>query len=524
MKSSKYQPFILSLIGGLLYATGFPSFLGESTLIGPLLGFSLLLSSLWASKTLKFTIGVVLSFSFGYYCLGYYWIPQTIHDFGGLIFPFNYLFGSLFTLFIVPQFLVFGVLWKCFSQKKNALSKSPLLWACLLTLLEYYIPQQFRAHIGHPWLTLAPRVGWAPIVGGFGYSFFSFWLSCTAVHAIKTKNWKSYFPSLILCLGFFISSTLVPLPREPKEYSEIHIRMVQPNIGNFVKVQAEEGIKGAVDKVMEFYKSGSLAPSSGPLDLIIWPETAYPKVLLSKFLGPKNPWIPPLVKDVIEKSQAELVFGGYDVVKPEKTDYYEREANSAFHFHPQKGFVDVYHKMKLIPFGETLPLGPLKPYVAKIIKNISYFYPGTKYQTFYLKDRYPFFIAICYEILFPSFTRKFIQRMENLPLFIINLTNDSWYGDTAEPYQHKFLARWRSLELQIPTLRSTNTGVTSVLLPNGKESLALDVGAKGKLDVKVKIPKKFPATFFYTWGPLSLVLFWLFLFLLGWIFRKRILL
>jgi apolipoprotein N-acyltransferase len=70
---------------------------------------------------------------------------------------------------------------------------------------------------------------------------------------------------------------------------------------------------------------------------------------------------------------------------------------------------------------------------------------------------------------------------------IVNHTNDSWYGDTAEPHQHLFLSKWRALEFRLPIVRSTNTGISSVIYPDGSESRRLGVGEKGSLDVAVPL-------------------------------------
>ena len=81
----------------------------------------------------------------------------------------------------------------------------------------------------------------------------------------------------------------------------------------------------------------------------------------------------------------------------------------------------------------------------------------------------------------------------------MNHTNDSWYGNTAEPYQHLFLSKWRAVEFQLPIVRSTNTGVTSVIFPDGSESKRLGIGEKNILDVCVPLGSG-QATFYQIWG------------------------
>ena len=82
-----------------------------------------------------------------------------------------------------------------------------------------------------------------------------------------------------------------------------------------------------------------------------------------------------------------------------------------------------------------------------------------------MENGFRFIGIICYEILFSQYLRTYLNRQSRPPHFIVNLSNDSWYGDSAEPYQHRFLAHWRALEFNLPIIRMTNTGISSVLLP-----------------------------------------------------------
>ena len=129
---------------------------------------------------------------------------------------------------------------------------------------------------------------------------------------------------------------------------------------------------------------------------------------------------------------------------------------------------------------------------------------------------------ICYEILFSSFVRDYLNAVAEPPYFMINLTNDSWYGDTAEPYQHLFLAKWRSLEFGLPILRMTNTGITSVLYPDGSESQRLLPFTKGNLDIKLVMQPRSP-TLYQRVGIAGIILISFVLFGISFIFRRTIL-
>ena len=120
---------------------------------------------------------------------------------------------------------------------------------------------------------------------------------------------------------------------------------------------------------------------------------------------------------------------------------------------------------------------------------------------------YEVITSICYEILFPSLLIKQINQLPEYPDFIINHTNDSWYGHTSEPYQHLFLSRWRALEFQIPIIRSTNTGISTVIYPTGQYDQKLGYEQMGALDINVKIRKGSP-TLYSLLGIWSLCILW----------------
>ncbi|RPJ74286.1 MAG: apolipoprotein N-acyltransferase, partial [Alphaproteobacteria bacterium] len=102
----------------------------------------------------------------------------------------------------------------------------------------------------------------------------------------------------------------------------------------------------------------------------------------------------------------------------------------------------------------------------------------------------------------------FLNHQPEPPQFIINLTNDSWYGDTIEPSQHLYLAKWRALEFNIPLIRSTNTGITTVIFPDGSESARLTYQERKTLDLEMKMFARTDTIFqkFGLWMILSLAL------------------
>ncbi len=470
----------MALLGGFFYACGFPLFFGHSFFLGPMIGFFLFNYALFQEEEIKKQMFVALVYSFGFYALGFYWIPHTLKEFGGLQFPLDQLLGLIFSLVIIPQIYIYTAIQRRF--------KSPALLAIAYVMLEEFIPQQFPAHLGHSFLSIVPQfpLKLAPIFGAPAYSFLSAFIGLVVIEHIRTKKAPrlSYVLFSIMIIGNFI----LPNPFSGGTLPSLNVRIVQPNIGNFIKITSERGETNSLKSVFDSYYELSTAPSEKPLDLIIWPETSFPTLIASDLMRKNNDLkIPGTLSQIIEKTQAELFIGGYDLKPSNGMGDYESQYNAAFLFGTDQKLKEVYRKIHLIPFGEGLPFGPFNKFLSKIITNVSYFAEGETFPSFKTHNDIPFISVICYEVLFSDFLREFLNKQSTPPQFLVNLTNDSWYGDTAEPHQHLFLAKWRALEFNIPVIRSTNTGITTVIMPDGAESNRLTYQEKKNLDVDMKL-------------------------------------
>ena len=248
-------------------------------------------------------------------------------------------------------------------------------------------------------------------------------------------------------------------------------------------------------------------------DLIIWPETAYPET----FIGQKSV-VADLFRNIEFATQSEILIGGYDQ-KPEASplDFYESVFNASILISDGK-VKTAYHKNILIPFGETLPFGPLNREIVKIVPAVSLFARGNGTPKMETKNQLRFVTPICYEILESNYMRNLLNEWKGNH-FIVNHTNDSWYGDTAEPHQHLFLSKWRALEFNLPIIRSTNTGISSVIFQDGSESRRLGIGEEGSLDVRVPIGSG-SETIYQIYGALPLLGLFVLLSIIIWLKTK----
>ena len=430
--------------------------------------------------TLKSELLALALFSLGWCCLALPWIAHTLHELYGVPKPWNILLFGLCSLFMFPQYFLFILFYRLGKRWTLNLSQKMVLTALGLTLFEWYGPQFFPFYLGHAWLHVAPYVGLAPVGGVPLYSFFSFLLLLMGLSWYRMKRINRPIMAMI---AVFVAINLA-MPLEPPEGErKIRMRLVQPNMSNALRISAERNIH-VHNKIFQELYNMSLRSSEKLLDLIIWPE-----LVLPAHVGLSPPYV---VRDVIAETGVPLVFGGYN---RDGTSLY----NALFFYDSQSRLQGIYRKQKRVPLVEFLPFGSLNKYVRPYI-NFTFFEKGVEYPLFKTENDIHFLGIICYEAIFSDYVRDYLQKQTVSPHFIINLSNDSWYGDSLEPFQHKFLAHWRALEFNIPVVRASNTGISSVLYPDGSESSQMKFGEKGNLDVDVAIKERTP-TIFEKYGP-----------------------
>ncbi len=492
---------MLSLIAGILFIISFPHYGGFYLPFTHIGGLTLLffISPLYKKQTGKQWFLSSVIFLTTITLIGFYWLSYTLKNFGHIPIPFNYLFTLAFTPFSFPQFPIFFIFIYFF--KKDL---SPLLLSTIFTLIEFLTPVQFPISVGHPFLSLSPYLLPAQYLGPYFYSFISVWISLSLCD-YWIKNKKDYLCIITVILTLFFSS----FPIIFKTVDTLAIRIVQGNIGNTLKLQSEFGDSFAYKRVIDRYYNLS-TKNIGNTQLLIWPETAYP-FKIDSTSWKKDPKEAPLnIFNIVKESDSYLLFGGYEINPLEKNNYfYKTTYNSAFFVDTEGKLLQVYQKKKLIPFGETLPFGKFNRFLAPLIDSVSFFERGKDFPIFTI-DENKFATAICYDILFTDEVRGFFKK-DSLD-FIVNLTNDSWYGDTSEPYQHQFLTHWRSIENNLPIIRSTNTGITSVLLPDGSKLGNLPRNTHTYLDLALPLNKR-ERTIYTKYGQWTLALLVLFLIL-----------
>lgn len=492
---NKLASYTLVIFGAFLYHLGHPNHFDFLVPFGSILGTALLLSQLLPKQNLKERIAKFLAFNLFITLVSFYWITKTLQEFGDLPFALALGANSLYTLIFQPHFWILIIVLHCLEKRKEINFNNNLttfLAAIFLTVTEYYVPQQFPVFISHPLITVSEYLG---LASTFGMPMFSFICYLIALELYRLITFKSFAKlNWIICIVFVLLNPITAhIQKDLNNLNskidgpKFNVRMVQPNISNFLKVESEQGGYASVSYVLKQYKDLTLIPfkDNEEIDLIIWPETAYPYPIETLKNNLAETPLPPIIKEIASATQSQLLIGGYDNFKEDvDMSFFMTEYNTAFFISGEPALIDTYHKQVLIPFGETLPFGPLNKWISSYIPNISFFAEGTKFPVFKSKGL-DLITTICYELLKPEFMREYLNSLKSSPDVLVNLTNDSWYGNTLEPEQHLFLARWRAIEFNLPILRSTNTGITTLISSNGQEISRLEYGVRGNLDLSI---------------------------------------
>jgi len=253
----------------------------------------------------------------------------------------------------------------------------------------------------------------------------------------------------------------------------VHLRIMQPNLP-----QDDKFNYSAKQKVMDLYlrlSDGATGPrSTGMADVthLIWPESAFPFFLAREgdALAQIANLLPP---------GAVLITGAARPAEQSSLGAI-RAYNSIYVIDHDGTILTVYDKVHLVPFGEYLPLQDLLESfgLMQLTKLRGGFIPGDRRRTYDIPHAPRFLPLICYEIIFPGEAVPAGER----PGWLVNLTNDGWFGNSAGPYQHLLQARLRAIEEGLPLVRAANTGISAVIDPLGRVIASLPLGTQGILD------------------------------------------
>lgn len=218
--------------------------------------------------------------------------------------------------------------------------------------------------------------------------------------------------------------------------------------------------------------------------LVVWPEAAVPAYVRYE------PAVLASLVLLAGEMRAPLLVGSLDARRDGRAVHY---LNSAFLI-KERGVEGRYDKMHLVPFGEYVPLKRLLFFVDAIAAQIGDFTPGQA-PVIFAVDGARFGTVICYEVIFPDLFRRFVAEGAD---FMVNITNDAWFGDSGGPLQHLAMVPLRAVENGVAIVRAANTGVSAFVAPSGQIGTELGLGRRGTL--RVSVPMRRGSTFYTRFG------------------------
>lgn len=427
------------------------------------------------------------AWGFGHFAVGSYWILEAFYvppaDFALLGPPM--IAGLALLLGFFPG-LAAGVSrriverWPGLGARYSRLIVLALAWG----LAEWLRGHLFTGYpwnpLGHVWAFATPLLQGAALFGVYGLGMLTF-----VVLAAPMAGWRASLAALAIVgiAGLGGQAAMAAIGDGGPV-----LRIVQPNVPQAQKYRPE-GRARQLARLVEL----SRAPGFDRIAAVIWPETALPEVI-----APGSP--------ALSMMAAAVPPGGYllsgaarGTSRPEDGAW-----NSLLVVDGAGAIVAHYDKVHLVPFGEYIPfhkqLAPISGFIGR-----GSFEAGEQHVTLSPPGLPPFSPVICYEAIFPAAVTGPGMR----PEWMLNVTNDAWFGLTSGPYQHLVSARLRAVEEGLPMIRAANTGVSAVIDAYGRILAALDMQQEGIIDHR--LPAAREPTPYSRWGDWTLLVLVVFL-------------
>jgi apolipoprotein N-acyltransferase len=419
-------------------------------------------------------------FGLGYFVFGLYWIGYAFlvdaSTFAWLL-PFAILgLPAYLALFTAFGFALARLIWTPDNSRVLALAAS-------LTIAEWLRGQLLT---GFPWnafgyaltepLALAQT---ASLIGLWGMTFLAVAIFASPAVLIDggARGRSPWMPPVLAVIALMVMGIfgVVRLSVHPTvRVANTKLRIMQPNLQ-----QDEKFNYSAKAAVMQKYLTLSdRAPgpqSTGVRDasILIWPESAFP------FFLTREADVMAQIADLLPKGTL-LITGSVRAPDLPPGTRVTRAYNSVYVIDHDGSVLSIYDKLHLVPFGEFLPFQDLMEKLGfmQLTKITGGFIPGTVRRTMEIPGAPRALPLICYEAIFPAG----LAARDDRPGWIVNLTNDGWFGISTGPYQHLQQARLRAIEQGLPVVRAANTGISAVIDPLGRIVARLGLGVEGVLD------------------------------------------
>ncbi len=434
------------------------------------------------------------AFGFGYFLIGLHWeayaflVDAKAHawllPFVAILLP-----GGLGFFFAAPAALS--------SQFWSNSWPRILVLAASLSLFEW-----LRGHIltgfpwnlfGYAWSGSDAMIQGASLFGIYALSLTTIVAGAGPAAVVQADGrgpqalWPIFVSSVMLVALFGFGAWRLP-PGAMPSVDGVALRIVQPDVPQSEKWRDDLFLRNWRDLI-----DLTRAPGLETRTHVIWPEAAPPLLLVNE------PEALKVLGDVLPDN-AILLTG---TIRRETAQPRNRYFNSMAVIDGKGRVLATYDKAHLVPFGEYMPLQTLMDSlgITKITGGPGGFSVGLGAKTLTLPSGPPVGPLICYEIIFPAAVVDPAAR----PQWLVNMTDDSWFGPWVGPYQHLGIARVRAVEEGLPVARAANTGVSAIIDPYGRIVASLDLNERGIIDGI--LPKALPETFYGRFGDLLFFVF-----------------
>ncbi|MEW6196167.1 MAG: apolipoprotein N-acyltransferase [Bacteroidota bacterium] len=474
-RRQRRKELLFALISGVLFGISYPPLPLPFLIFFALIPFFYILEK---RESLAEISRITYFTSFIFTLITLYWVGSWTKEAD----PFLMISGVLLmfvnpALYLIPTTLYYFT--KKSFDKKVALLLFPLYWVAF----EYaYSLTDLR----FPWLTLANSLPFfntfiqiGDIIGAYGVSLLILYINIFIYLSLKelsiTKRIDFRYTWITAAL-FFIPMLygIVRINTFRVSDEKVSIGLIQPNLNPWDKWEA-----GNIDEQLDMYLGLSQRAIRKGAKLILWPESALPVYLLSG----NYPIEVERIHQFADSNDVFILTG-----MPDATFYFNKEDappdakftkatntayvsyNSILLFSPQSRQVQKYGKIKLVPFGEKVPFVEELPFLGDLIKwqvGISSWNVGKEQTVFQFVEGAEVKVAgvICIESIYPDFVAGFVQKGANL---IAVVTNDSWYGYSSGPFQHKEISVLRAIENRKSVVRAANGGISCIIDPLGR--------------------------------------------------------
>jgi len=392
-----------------------------------------------------------------------YWITLVLRQYGDLTWTGASALFLLLAAYLSLFYALFALLFAKVSVRfpTQALYLAPCLWIGA----EY-----LRAHLltGFPWCLLgyslvdcSNLVQLSRITGVYGISFVIIAINALIAQLLMTWSKTASFRLAIGCLiltgmSFGFSRLTGPLPPGRQQ-----VRIVQTYISpeQDWNHEARSALLNELAALSDKCDDDHTATSTHPFRILLWPETPAP------FYFNNDIEFRHWMQDLAKRCKAYLLFGFVDLRSSESPRKGRDPYNSIALLSPEGGFISQYDKIHLVPFGEYVPYTSIFFFIDKISTEAGNFRAGDRIVVSPLGSDHALGAFVCYESILPDLVRRFASQGAQV---FVNVTNDAWFGDSAAPYQHLNMARFRAIENHRYLLRAANSGISAVIDPYGR--------------------------------------------------------